>query len=551
MVRQRRGTAHSGVAGSAAELALLDGAAPMVHPATRRRGPNGTIRGGFCRPSRTGHRRGIECRAAIPAAGRRRRRNGPERRQRTVFRAPGSGRHHRHQPVHVHERYCRRGHLPSRERGSRGPACTQPVFRRDRGRSGPGARRIHGNGPHVPPPRGPVQSGQAEAGVHLSRLSKGAIMANGKFADLLKHGGFQAFLWTQFLGAFNDSFYQTIVLLHAEHVARVYIPVSLIVFNLPFLLFSGYSGHLADAVSKRRVMIGVKLFEILIVVMGLAALAVGSMPWMMLVMFLLGLHSTVFSPAKYGIVPEMWPDKDLSRANALLEMSTFVAMVLGMSVGAFLFGSWHRLGWRIGTITLLIAVTGLVTSLRITRVPASGATQPFRWNPFAEVFASTRHLMKTRALWLTVLGICYFWFLGALFKMVLPDFGAHVLHASDTRVGLLWTFLAVGVGTGNMLAGRLSGNKVELGLVPVGSILMALASFGLFAARGSYAFSVIALSLVGLGSGLFVVPLYAYVQQRAGCQEKGRIVAANNFYQTLAMLLASAGLMLLQDRMGS
>src|ERR1017187_2733053 len=169
-------------------------------------------------------------------------------------------------------------------------------------------------------------------------------MAHGRFADLLKSGGFRAFLWTQFLGAFNDSFYQTIVLLHAEHVNRVYIPISLMVFNLPFLLFSGYAGHLADAVSKRRVMIWVKVFEVGIMGMGLAALVAGSMNWMMAVMFLLGLHSTVFSPAKYGIVPEMWPDRDLSRANALLEMSTFAAMVMGMSEGGFVFVPDRGLG---------------------------------------------------------------------------------------------------------------------------------------------------------------------------------------------------------------
>ena len=376
-------------------------------------------------------------------------------------------------------------------------------------------------------------------------------MANGRFAELLKNGGFQAFLWTQFLGAFNDSFYQSVVLLHAEAVNPKFVPLSLLIFNLPFLLFSGYSGHLADAVSKRRIMIGVKALEVLIMILGLGALISGSVTSMLVVMFLLGLHSTIFSPAKYGIVPEMWPDKDLSRANALLEMSTFVAMVLGMSAGALLFGRWHHQGWRIGVVTMALAITGLLTSLRITRVPASGATQRFRWNPFAEVMASTSRLIAARPLWLTVLGICYFWFLGALFKMVLPDFGARVLHASDTRVGLLWTFLAVGVGAGNMLAGRLSGNKVELGLVPLGSVLMAVASFGLYAARGSYSLSAIALSLVGLGSGLFVVPLYAYMQQRAGGQEKGRVVAANNFYQTLAMLLASAALMLVQDRLSA
>jgi acyl-[acyl-carrier-protein]-phospholipid O-acyltransferase/long-chain-fatty-acid--[acyl-carrier-protein] ligase len=375
-------------------------------------------------------------------------------------------------------------------------------------------------------------------------------MAHGRFADLLKSGGFRAFLWTQFLGAFNDSFYQTIVLLHAEHVNRAYIPISLMVFNLPFLLFSGYAGHLADAVSKRRVMIWVKVLEVGIMGMGLAALVAGSMNWMMAVMFLLGLHSTVFSPAKYGIVPEMWPDRDLSRANAVLEMSTFVAMVMGMSVGAFVFGAWQGAGWRAGVATLLIAAAGLANSLRITRVAASGAAQAFRWNPFGEVAAATRRLRQARPLWLTVLGICYFWFLGALFKMVLPDFGVQVLHASDTKVGLLWTFLAVGVGAGNLLAGRLSGDKVELGLVPLGSLTMALAGFGIFAARGSYGLSVAALSIFGLGSGLFVVPLYAYMQQRAGSQEKGRVVAANNFYQTLAMLLASGLLLAFQERMG-
>jgi len=376
------------------------------------------------------------------------------------------------------------------------------------------------------------------------------VMARGKFSDLLKNGGFQAFLWTQFLGAFNDSFYQTIVLLHATSLGVQWGAISLLVFNLPFLLFSGYAGHLADAVSKRRIMILVKVFEVLIMSMGLVALISGRIEWMLVVMFLLGLHSTVFSPAKYGIVPEMWPDKDLSRANALLEMSTFVAMVLGMSVGAFLFGSWQGQFWRMGLVTLTLAATGFLTSLRITPVPPSGAKQSFRWNPFAEVAASTRHLVETRPLWLTVLGICYFWFLGALFKIVLPYFGSQVLHASETRVGLLWTFLAVGVGTGNMLAGRLSGNKVELGLVPLGSSLMAAGCFALFAVRGSYTLSVMALSLIGLASGLFVVPLYAYMQQRAGSQEKGRVVAANNFYQTIAMLFASGALLTFQAQLG-
>src|SRR5215472_14288538 len=154
-------------------------------------------------------------------------------------------------------------------------------------------------------------------------------MAHGNFKDLLNKGGFQAFLWTQFLGAFNDSVYQTIVALHAGAVkGGMYVPLVPAVFTLPSLLFSGYSGHLADRVSKRSVLISIKVFEIAIMLFGLATLRAGWTEGMLGVVFLMGLHAAVFSPAKYGIVPEMLPDRDLSRGNALLEMSTFVAIVL-------------------------------------------------------------------------------------------------------------------------------------------------------------------------------------------------------------------------------
>jgi acyl-[acyl-carrier-protein]-phospholipid O-acyltransferase/long-chain-fatty-acid--[acyl-carrier-protein] ligase len=141
-------------------------------------------------------------------------------------------------------------------------------------------------------------------------------MAHSGFSNVLKNGGFQAFLWTQFLGAFNDSVYQTIVGLHVYNVNPAYVPLVPAVFTLPSLLFSGYSGHLADLVSKRRVLIGVKLFEIAIMLFGLTTLLAGWTEGMLLVVFLMGLHATIFSPAKYGIVPEMLGDRDLSRGNA-------------------------------------------------------------------------------------------------------------------------------------------------------------------------------------------------------------------------------------------
>ena len=375
-------------------------------------------------------------------------------------------------------------------------------------------------------------------------------MTRGGYSDLLKNGGFQAFLWTQFLGAFNDSVYQTIVALHAGDVkGGAWVPLVPAVFTVPALLFSGYSGHLADRVSKRSVLIGVKVFEIAVMLFGLATLATGWTGGMLLVVFLMGLHATVFSPAKYGIVPEMLPDRDLSRGNALLEMSTFVSIVLGIAGGGLLFAVWRHAAWRIGAVTAAIALAGFLSSLRITRVAPSGARQPFQVNPFGEIGESIRHLVGDKPLWLAVLGVSYFWFAGVLLKINLQYFGLDVLHASDNGVSLLWAFLAIGIGAGNLLAGRLSGDKVELGLVPLGAILMSVFAFGTCLAGGSLPWAAVMVSLMALSSGLFVVPLYAYIQQRSGRQEKGRVLATNNFLQTIGMLMAAALMLALHTRL--
>src|SRR6266568_2690025 len=194
------------------------------------------------------------------------------------------------------------------------------------------------------------------------------------FGQLLGNKGFQSFLWTQFLGAFNDNVYKIIVSMRAVHVAAAsgsgseYLSLAGVVFVLPFLLFSGYSGHLADAISKRTVLISVKVFEIAVMTLALAAFFSTRMELMLLVLFLMALHSTIFSPAKYGIVPEMLPDKELSRANALLEMSTFVAIVMGTAIGSYLFSTWKDAAWKIGIVTLGVAVAGFLTSLKIPRL---------------------------------------------------------------------------------------------------------------------------------------------------------------------------------------
>ena len=378
-------------------------------------------------------------------------------------------------------------------------------------------------------------------------------MPQGSFSDLLKKRGFQAFLWTQFLGAFNDNLYKIVVSMRAVQVAAnqggAYLSLAGAVFVIPFLLFSGYSGHLADAVSKRKVLVSVKVFEVGVMLLGLAVFFSTRIELMLVVLFLMALHSTVFSPAKYGIVPEMMGDEDLSRANALLEMSTFVAIVLGTSVGSLMFKAWKNTPWNMGMTMVAVAVLGLAVSLKIPKIPATGATGPFRLNPFSEVITGTKHLLADRALWLTVLGISYFWFLGALFQLDLLLFATEVLHVDELHTGLLLTSLAVGIGSGSMLSGKLSGDKVELGLVPLGSMLMAVFSVLLYVARGSYGWSVAMLTMLGLASGLFIVPLNAYLQQKAEAREKGRLIATNNFHNTVGMFLAAAVLWVMHDRL--
>ncbi|MBI2875837.1 MAG: MFS transporter [Candidatus Tectomicrobia bacterium] len=380
-------------------------------------------------------------------------------------------------------------------------------------------------------------------------------MSIGKYRDLLRSLGFQSFLWTQFLGALNDNLYKIVISMLAVERAALSgggsRDLSLVgaVFILPFFLFSGYAGHLADTRNKRTVLIVTKSFEIVAMALALLAFWAGRIGPMLGVLFLMALQSTLFSPAKYGILPEMLPDRDLSRANGLLEMSTFLAIILGTSVGSLIFAAWKDQLGGIGLILIAIALAGTLTSLGISRVPASGARKPFRLSPWAEIGQGIRRFYGEKTLWLTVIGISYFWFLGALLQMDLLLLGKEVMGLDAFRIGILGTFLAVGIGTGSLVAGRLSGDKVELGLVPLGSIGMGIFAIWLASSSASYAEAAAALVLLGFAGGFFIVPLNALLQQKSGHEEKGQLIATANFLSTGGILLASGALWALHDRL--
>jgi acyl-[acyl-carrier-protein]-phospholipid O-acyltransferase/long-chain-fatty-acid--[acyl-carrier-protein] ligase len=301
--------------------------------------------------------------------------------------------------------------------------------------------------------------------------------------------------------------------------------------------------------SKRKVLIATSALEIVAMSLAVAAFVWQSFPAMLAVLFLMALQSTFFSPAKYGIIPEMLPERDLSRGNGLLSMTTFLAIILGTSIGGLLFSAFGRALWQLGLILVAVAVAGLITSLGITPVPPSGAQKQFRLNPWAEVREGLRRVHSDRPLWLCILGVSYFWFLGAALQISILLFGKDVPGAGDLGTSLLLTGLAAGIGVGSLIAGRWSGDKVELGLVPLGAIGMGAACL-LISGVNTFGPAIAAMVMLGLSGGFFIVPLQSFLQARSPERERGRIFAANNFLNTGGMLLAAVLCWALHDWAG-
>jgi acyl-[acyl-carrier-protein]-phospholipid O-acyltransferase/long-chain-fatty-acid--[acyl-carrier-protein] ligase len=378
-------------------------------------------------------------------------------------------------------------------------------------------------------------------------------MSAHSYRETIGRQGMQPFLWTQFLGAFNDNLFKIVVSMIAVHAATAdasggQLAIVGAVFILPFLLFSGYAGQIADIYSKRNVLIVTKSLEILATGIGLAAFVTGHLYFTYATLFLIAVQATFFSPAKYGILPEVLPDSELSRANGILEMSTFAAIVAGTALGSVLFDRWKDQLWIIGVLVVVIAVAGTLLSLRIPHVPPATPGRKLSLNPVGDVIVGLKRLWHERVLWQSVVGISYFWFLGALLQAVMILFGREVLGLADDKIGVLLTFAAIGIAGGSVVAGRLSGEKVELGLAPIGSIGMAV--FGIFLSRShSFTTAALNLALVGFFGGLFAVPLNALLQQKSGDEEKGRIMATNNVMNTVGILLSSAALWFSHDRL--
>ena len=388
---------------------------------------------------------------------------------------------------------------------------------------------------------------------------------------LLKTRRFAPFFVTQFLGAFNDNLFKNalVVLLtfHAVNwttlAPEVLTNLAAGIFILPFFLFSATAGQLADKFDKAKLARLVKILEM--VIMGVAALGffLHSLSVLLCALFLLGLHSTLFGPVKYAILPQHLREDELVGGNALVESGTFVAILVGTLAGGLLAGIGGHPGW-VAFAGLLVAAAGFLASCGIPAAPAPVPELAINLNPFSETWRNIGFARRNRTVFLAILGISWFWLYGALFLAQFPVYAKNVLGGDETSVTLLLAIFTVGIGLGSMLCEKLSGKHVEIGLVPFGSIGLTLFGFDLLftspamlpaaapLAMGSlltmHGTWRVLFDLFGLGvfGGFFIVPLYVLIQLRSAPEHRARIIAANNILNALFMVvgaLAAAGLL--------
>jgi hypothetical protein len=384
-------------------------------------------------------------------------------------------------------------------------------------------------------------------------------------AALIGSRRFAGFFWAQLLGAFNDNVFRNalIVMVAARSLDTWGLPPGQLValagaiFTLPFVVASPLAGQLADRWPKSTLVRWSKAMEVAVMLLAVPALVGLNVGALLGVLFLMGLQSTLFGPLKHGLLPELVDPADLVQANALVGTSTFVSILGGTLLGGMLAGSETLgMGWM-GAVVVGIAVLGWVAGTFVPTTPAAAPDLRLRLNPLPELVQSYGIARQTRSVLLSLLGIGWFWFLGSALLSVLPVYVTDVLHGDASVITLCLSAFCAGIAIGSLACAWLSGEIVELGLVPIGSIGISLFALDLaFAAtplapagaavgvRTLLATSAgwrIALDLVGLAAaaGLFVVPLLALVQQRTETATRARVIAAGNVLGA-AFMVASA-----------
>ncbi len=380
---------------------------------------------------------------------------------------------------------------------------------------------------------------------------------------LLRQRRFAPFFWTQFSGAANDNLFKfafTVMVTYQLNVAWLQPAVAGLVigalFILPFLLFSATAGQLTDKYDKTRMVRFVKNLEIAIMLVAAGGFVLGSVPVLLLCTFLMGVHSTLFGPVKFAYLPQVLGERELTGGNGMVEMGTFVAILLGNVAGGLLVALPDIGHTTVAVACVLLALVGRALAQFIPPLPATDPSLKVNWNPVTETWRNLQLARSSPVVFRSLLGISWMWFFGAVFLSQFPSFAKEVLHGNEQVASLLLVVFSIGIGTGSLLCEVLSRRHVEIGLVPLGAIGMSVFAMDLyFAARGLPASEVMGLAaflgqpvhwrvmadlaLLSLFAGLYSVPMYALIQLRSAPTHRARIIAANNILNALFMIASA------------
>jgi len=379
---------------------------------------------------------------------------------------------------------------------------------------------------------------------------------------LLSSQRFLPYFVTQALGAFNDNLFKNALLLlitfgglAAQEDTALYTNLAAGLFILPFFLFSPIAGQIADKHEKSQLIRYVKALEILIMGLAATALFLDNPIILLALLFLMGLQSALFGPVKFALLPQHLKEEELVGGNALVEMGTFLAILGGTITAGLLFDLEQAKFW-IALGLVAFSLFGYATSRYIPNAPANNPSLVMNWNPISEIKNTLSQAKQTRSVYLSILAISWFWFLGASYLTQFPNFARDYLGGNTQIVTLLLTLFSLGVALGSLLCERLSGHKIELGIVPIGSLGMSLFGIDLFFACQNLniksdmtAFTFISdsnhwrlmfdIAMISAFGGIFVVPLQALIQNRSEEKNRAQIIAANNVLNALFMVASA------------
>lgn len=385
---------------------------------------------------------------------------------------------------------------------------------------------------------------------------------------LLKHNRFLPIFCTQFLGALNDNvFKNAIVILIAFSLAdkmgangSILVIIAAGIFILPFFLFSATAGQLADKFEKSMLIRRVKIAEIVIMCLASVGFYLMSAPILLTVLFFMGTQSTLFGPLKYSILPQHLLEDELLGGNGMIQMGTYMAILLGTILGGVLISSDPNGSLYVSIVIVLLATAGWVSSRSIPEAIAPEPTLCINWNFITETCRIIKYAREDRTVFWAIIGISWFWFYGATFLSLVPSYTRDVLSADERIATLMLTAFSIGIGTGSLLCEKLSHKHINLGLVPIGAVGLTLFATDLsfislpaielsegntlltasmFLDHFNHWRVLIDLSMIGLSGGLYMVPLYALVQQRSNPCHRSRIIAANNIINAFFMVISA------------